>query len=266
MLYEDFAKFTDGTEYAPGAAVPLERTYHVPASMTAEDGWIGLGLYQAGRTCMIGACTGGLNPYGYTGTPGMDLGGKATLTLRARRAAGSIGNIDVMVIGEYGPGEDEIPLTLTDEWQTYTFTAVHAEFGEKSHFQIDANGFKGLAIVLLAPYGGFILVYYLCCQYALYSASEGFIKPLPEAVVDKAGSIVWSRTVAHVAYQSHSVGHRIVIVCDVLAITSHFGPKLRPASCMSLVGQYLQPYTGSLGSGEKCRVDLAQRVVLPGVR
>ncbi|MDE6334296.1 MAG: hypothetical protein K2L77_06575, partial [Muribaculaceae bacterium] len=140
LLYEDFSKFVDGTEDAPGAAVPLERVYHIPASMTSEEGWIGLGLYQAGGTCMIGACTGGLNPYGYIGTPGMDLGGKATLTLRARRAAGSIGNIDVMLIGEYGPREDETSLTLSDEWQTYTFTAEHAEFGEKSHFQIDANG------------------------------------------------------------------------------------------------------------------------------
>lgn len=140
LLYEDFSKFVDGTEDAPGAAVPLERVYHIPASMTSEEGWIGLGLYQAGGTCMIGACTSGLNPYGYIGTPGMDLGGKATLTLRARRAGGSSGNIDVMLIGEYGPREDETSLTLSDEWQTYTFTAEHAEFGEKSHFQIDATG------------------------------------------------------------------------------------------------------------------------------
>ncbi len=140
LLYEDFSRFADGSEDAPGAAVPLERIYHIPASMTAEDGWIGLGLYQAGGTCLIGPCTGGLNPYGYIGTPGMDLGGKATLTLRARRPVGSTGDIDVMLIGEYGPGEDETSFTLTDAWQTYTFTARHAEFGEKSHFQIDAVG------------------------------------------------------------------------------------------------------------------------------
>lgn len=140
LLYEDFSKFADGTEDAPGSPVPLERVYHIPASMTAEDGWIGLGLYQAGGTCLIGKATGGLNPYGYIGTPGMDLAGKATLTLRARRPAGSTGNIDVMLIGEYGPGEDEISFTLTDSWKTYTFTALHAEFGEDSHFQIDAVG------------------------------------------------------------------------------------------------------------------------------
>lgn len=140
LLYEDFSKFADGSEDAPGAAVPLERVYHIPASMTAEDGWIGLGLYQAGGSCLIGKATGGLNPYGYIGTPGRELAGKATLTLRARRPTGSTGNIDVMLIGKYGPGEDETSFTLTDSWETYTFTALHAEFGEDSHFQIDATG------------------------------------------------------------------------------------------------------------------------------
>lgn len=140
LLSEDFSKFTGGTEDVPGEEITYENGYHIPDDMTALPGWTGGGIFPAGGTIAL-KDRAGLNQLGFISTPPLDLSGTAVLSFRARILPGSgKGSLWISLCDDYyGPGDDQIDIDLTPEWQEYTFEATHGSLEELSYFQIQAE-------------------------------------------------------------------------------------------------------------------------------
>ncbi len=140
LLNEDFSKFSDGTPDAPGAEIAYEDGYYIPETLTEQPGWTGGGVYPAGGT--VALMTRSIDDrLGFISTPPLPLGGTATLTFKARCLPGHTGGSLWIALCDdyYGPGEDQADFELTDEWETYTLVATHAELDEYSYFQIQAE-------------------------------------------------------------------------------------------------------------------------------
>lgn len=140
LLSEDFSKFSGGSEDKPGDEIEYENEYHIPASLTAMEGWTGGGIFPcAGSIALMDRK--GLDQLGFISTPAFDLAGTATLTFRARILPGSEkGNLWVALCDDYyGPGDDSFDVELTPEWKEYTLVASNGSLEEPSYFQFQAE-------------------------------------------------------------------------------------------------------------------------------
>ena len=90
VLYEDFSKFTLGSESEPEAtSLTGDGADLIPDEYTLQPGWSGDGVYQAGGVAYLGLASDGYP--GFLNTPLMDLsadGGNARLTFRLNLAEG----------------------------------------------------------------------------------------------------------------------------------------------------------------------------------
>lgn len=122
VLYEDFSKFTLGSESEPEAtSLTGDGADLIPDEYTLQPGWSGDGVYQAGGVAYLGLASDGYP--GFLNTPMMDLsadGGNARLTFRLNLAEGVAS--DYLYIG-WGnadePGGDYMFIDVTAGWQDY---------------------------------------------------------------------------------------------------------------------------------------------------
>ncbi len=148
VVDEDFSKFTAGSESAPDAAVVNDEYNAFPDGMLGVAGWIGGGVHQAGGCAALMGYM--YNPYpeygdmyaqkvgGYITTPYTALWGDLTLTFRAKRIAGGLteeaGKAPQLWVAvcdyDEGPVDAGQYFTLTDQWQTFTFTSSKASFNQ----------------------------------------------------------------------------------------------------------------------------------------
>lgn len=148
LLDEDFAKFSDGSESAPGPEITYENSYHIPEAMTAMPGWTGQGVRPAG------GCVS-LHPWedsygdtrgGYISTPKIMLDGTATLTFRAKAAGSDNALLWVALCDDdYGPGDDSFDLEVSAQWQNFTLTASNGSLEMPSYFQFMAE--EGIILI-----------------------------------------------------------------------------------------------------------------------
>lgn len=140
LISEDFSRFTGGTEDIPGDEISYENGYHIPASLTADEGWTGGGIFPCGGSIAL-MDRKGLDKLGFISTPKLDLAGTATLSFRARILPGSEkGNLWIALCDDsYGPGDDSFDLVLTPEWKDYTLVATNGSLEELSYFQFKAE-------------------------------------------------------------------------------------------------------------------------------
>lgn len=140
VIDEDFSGFTDGTEDNPSTATILDdmgnfvnKSALKPYSEALSyKQWGGAGIFSAGG-CL--AITNGM----FLNTPAGDMSGEVTLTFRARlsKAGGSttLNALKLMFISRSSLDDYEVKYySLTDEWQTFTYTSTLGEF-EHSGFQ-----------------------------------------------------------------------------------------------------------------------------------
>lgn len=140
LISEDFSKFTGGSEDKPGNEISYVNEYHIPDSLTAQEGWTGGGIFPCDGSIAL-MDRAGLDRLGFISTPQLDLAGTATLSFRARILPGSeIGNLWVALCDDYyGPGDDSFDLALTPEWKEYTLVATNGSLEEPSYFQFQAE-------------------------------------------------------------------------------------------------------------------------------
>lgn len=122
VLYEDFSKFTLGSESEPEAtSLTGDGADLIPDEYTLQPGWSGDGVYQAGGVAYLGLASDGYP--GFLNTPLMDLsadGGNARLTFRLNLAEGVAS--DYLYIGWSNadePGGDYMFIDVTAGWQDY---------------------------------------------------------------------------------------------------------------------------------------------------
>ncbi len=140
VINEDFSGFTDGTEDNPSTATILDdmgnfvnKSALKPYSEALSyKQWGGAGIFSAGG-CL--AIANGM----FLNTPAGDMSGEVTLTFRARlsKAGGSttLNALKLMFISRSSLVDYEVKYySLTDEWQTFTYTSTLGEF-EHSGFQ-----------------------------------------------------------------------------------------------------------------------------------
>ena len=140
VINEDFSGFTDGTEDKPSTATILDdmgnfvnKSALKPYSEALSyKQWGGAGILSAGG-CL--AIANGM----FLNTPAGDMSGEVTLTFRARlsKAGGSttLNALKLMFISRSSLLDYEVKFySLTDEWQTFTYTSTLGEF-EHSGFQ-----------------------------------------------------------------------------------------------------------------------------------
>lgn len=120
-VWEDFSKFTAGSEAQPDATeVSDQQTGVIDASYTLQPGWAGAAIYQAGGTAYIGMWG---DETGFINTPEVDLtanGGTFTVSFRAKSALP--GGDELAVLHLY-PDEmyakNSAQFELTTEWQEF---------------------------------------------------------------------------------------------------------------------------------------------------
>ena len=140
LVDEDFSALTDGTEDNPSTTKLLDSmgdftdpSVLKPYSNTLSfKKWGGNELYAAGGTLAIKAD-------GFLNTPAGDMGGKITLTFRARLTQGTASSemnaLKLMFLSRKELKDWETKeYTLTNEWQNFTFTSTRGEF-EVTGFQ-----------------------------------------------------------------------------------------------------------------------------------
>lgn len=149
LVFEDFANFSDGTEDAPGAAIEYVDRYHIPETMTAQAGWTGGGIFQAGGCILLDQfkTSSGNLMSGYISTPPMKLAGTATLTFRAKPVDGKAELWVAMCDDLDGVGIDQkdIEMKSAADWATYQLVARHGSLTAESYFQIMA--YKGKVMI-----------------------------------------------------------------------------------------------------------------------
>ncbi|MBD5358830.1 MAG: hypothetical protein HDR88_17885 [Bacteroides sp.] len=140
LLNEDFSGFSGGSEDDPGEEIEYVNGYHIPDELTTVPGWTGGGIFPTGGSIALKKRSIN-NNLGFISTPPMYLGGTATLTFRARCLPGSTGSSLWIALCDdyYGPGDDQENFKLTEDWETYTMVATHAELDEMSYFQLQAE-------------------------------------------------------------------------------------------------------------------------------
>lgn len=144
LIDEDFSGFTAGTEDQPDATELVDDmgNFTDPSQLKAyssklsDKPWGGEGLYSAGGCIAI-------KDAWFLNTPAGDMSGNVTMTFRARIANGADVDgkdaLDVIFLSrkalvDYGRKK----YSLTDQWQTFTFTADNGEFSYTG-FQFMSN-------------------------------------------------------------------------------------------------------------------------------
>lgn len=117
LLYEDFSKFTAGTEDEPDATRIENGWGEIPSEYTLTPGWEGAGIRQAGGVAMIDWYEYTSSFDGYTAmvcgsiiTPPMDLSlnyGRTYLSFRARAMEPETGYLTITWDHLYGGYEDD---------------------------------------------------------------------------------------------------------------------------------------------------------------
>lgn len=136
ILFEDFSKFTAGSELAPDSTDLTELgSGLVPEEYTIVPEWAGYGVFQAGGSAFLGMVefTEGVLP-GYLESPLLDLSpnsGKFTLKFKAKSSA----EADALVLIWYdyfdttGEVSQEQEIQITGEWKEYTVEFTDAVWG-----------------------------------------------------------------------------------------------------------------------------------------
>ncbi len=131
VVDEDFSLFTAGSEAEPDATDLALETFKVPDEYMHSKGWVGGGVHQAGGVCALKVHKSmGEDRDGFISTPLMELYGDVTLTFRAKRIQDKDIIMDVVICDQWeGPQESHARYTLTDDWQTFTYTTDKATYG-----------------------------------------------------------------------------------------------------------------------------------------
>ena len=126
ILWEDFAKFTEGSEAEPGTtSVGIGEEGIIPTEMTQMPGWTGRGIYQAGGMAYMGFFEGPYRPVcAWLFTPIMDLSGNGgAFTIKFRAKCNSEEG-DVIAIMHTPPEQNSIissvNVNITNEWADYS--------------------------------------------------------------------------------------------------------------------------------------------------
>lgn len=126
VVDEDFCLFKNGSEESP---VPVNMDgYFIPENLTAQPGWMGRGIAEAGEACAVMYYTSDYygRTEGYIDTPEMYLYGTVTLSFRAKVLNGEQGSIWVPLCDAYDGPVDSETFILSDQWQTFTYTSTAA--------------------------------------------------------------------------------------------------------------------------------------------
>lgn len=127
VLFEDFSKFTAGTEELPdteniAVVAGDEEDGTIAAEFTAMPGWGGTDVYQAGGIAYIGT-----NPDSYFGghinTPNLDLtgnGGVFTVRFKARSESAVAEN--KLRVFNRAVDDESATVDITPEWRSYEVT------------------------------------------------------------------------------------------------------------------------------------------------
>lgn len=126
IIWEDFAKFSEGSETSPTPAEVNDQMGLIPSQYTQMPGWGGAGIHQSGGSAYIGFIK---SPYGedtgFITTPPADLSGNSgTYTIRFR-ARSVLTEGDELLISNFDP-ESSTPyisstaIVITNEWTEYT--------------------------------------------------------------------------------------------------------------------------------------------------
>lgn len=126
IIWEDFAKFSEGSETSPTPAEVNDQMGLIPSQYTQMPGWGGAGIHQSGGSAYIGFIK---SPYGedtgFITTPPADLSGNSgTYTIRFR-ARSVLAEGDELLISNFDP-ESSTPyissaaIFITNEWTEYT--------------------------------------------------------------------------------------------------------------------------------------------------
>lgn len=138
LLFEDFSKFTAGSEDNPDPTM-LPESYLtdnnplLPEQYTHKPGWWGMGIYQAGGTCFLGYPEYG----GIITTPGMNMNGVIRITFKGK-AAPANGEKGAHVILCFVSGDPYNPTKIVEKYQYVALTSEWAEY--TYDFNVDYTG------------------------------------------------------------------------------------------------------------------------------
>ena len=124
VIWEDFAKFTEGSEATPGTVDVGQENGVIPESLTQMPGWTGAGVFQAGGMAYLsffegqyGQTTGVLN------TPQIDLsgnGGAFIVKFRAKSTAAEGDQVSILNLNaQQFIGISSVIIPITNEWADY---------------------------------------------------------------------------------------------------------------------------------------------------
>ncbi|MDR0230505.1 MAG: T9SS type A sorting domain-containing protein [Dysgonamonadaceae bacterium] len=146
LIFEDFSKFTEGSEAAPTTVDLTDDDLSIPASYTQVEGWWGWGVFQAGGVAYIGWVN--YSEYdpeiedgpGFIATPSFDVSfspDNYTIKFKARSKSATGGELDVYWNWNDGYNYNGETVFITDQWAEYTVTAL---VGDKRSF-VDIWGY-----------------------------------------------------------------------------------------------------------------------------
>ena len=136
IIWEDFAKFTEGSEASPGTVEVADQQGNIPSSMTQMPGWAGYGIFQAGGVAYVGFFEGSYGTEtGFLSTPTGDFSannGAVTIKFRAKCNNAEGDEVYVLLLQ---PGEQyassSSTVMLTNEWAEYS---VQLDKGTEASF------------------------------------------------------------------------------------------------------------------------------------
>lgn len=128
VIFEDFEKFTAGSEELPDTRAIEDARGWIPDEYTITPGWSGVGIKQAGGLCLIDKVDYQPDPEGevykvpgYLVTPAKDLGldgGKTYLSFRARSIEPDGGYLVISWTYPYEEG-GSVTWGMYDQWGLY---------------------------------------------------------------------------------------------------------------------------------------------------
>ena len=124
IIWEDFSKFTEGSETTPGTVEVGDSEGNIPSEMTQMPGWVGVGVFQAGGAAYIGFFEGVYGKEtGLITTPTVDFSannGAVTLKFRAKSNATKDKLLVLLMESGMQYASSSARIDLTNEWTDYT--------------------------------------------------------------------------------------------------------------------------------------------------
>lgn len=152
-LWEDFSRFTAGSEDNPDTTPVTDNTGTIDDSYTLQPGWSGGGIYQAGGTAYIGMFQG---ETGYITTPVVDVSGNDGLFRISFRAKSLLSNGDMLTFLHLCTEDmfamSSVTFTLTNEWKAYSTTLTLGTAND--YFQMWTNSGEWLVDDIKIESGG----------------------------------------------------------------------------------------------------------------